>query len=462
MSDPKKNILVANNAQGTEKSAITIVRRPPKVMSLDAVLALARDVAARDAAAHKTQSKQNIIDFFSQRGFAIRTSRDDGEDAHGGLFTLHDPATSISGIIIDARDNYKIIATPPPDVSRDDDAVRSALNNIDKYDVYPALDGTRVTLFHHADTWLMATARLFDAREYKWMGQKTYEEAFVEAARSVATLAHVTSFAKFTEMCDKAQTYVFIFRHHDFHPMSCDPQGLWQVSGPKIEGVPQYVPMAREDIPSAERMPFLARNAFSDFARKHIINYGYILRPRAGTNAPCAVYLESTLHEFVRKQMYDFPANTQHLTPETRQMFMHLRAYINYGMNHVHLMLFPCASDIYAKMDVIISALTELTVVELRAGSAGRPRADGRKIDNGELNGRRIAGSQSQNTIGAELFGKVWDQVYKQLVAIARGAAKQIAMDTTMSAFGDHVRVNVRDRYLCAQNMQEFMNLLSM
>ncbi|MCK9604129.1 MAG: hypothetical protein M0R66_07215 [Candidatus Omnitrophica bacterium] len=354
----------------------------------------------------------------------------------------------MSGIVVDALDGFRVLVRPPPDVIRDDGAVAYCLRNIADYDVYRALDGTRITLYWvpRVGQWLMSTARSYDARGFRWIGARTYAEAFADA------LGREINW----DALDKGEIYSFIFRHRDFHPLARDAPGVWQISGPALDGIAQYKPLARADIPSAERMRFAAARAFSMCATAGEVFYGYIFRARSGDDtvekqpraSPAAVFLESTLHAFVREGMYDIPPHVTGLTWETRPIYLHLRAYMAIGSAHAHVAMFPRAESVYSRMDYILSMLTDITVAEMRA-------------TRGRAGGARVA-TREQSEIGESLFGGAWARVYAAIARIAVTVARHLVETGAIGAFGDHVRANVRDQYMNKENMPEFMGILAM
>jgi hypothetical protein len=403
-------------------------------MSFDDVLADARKYfATHDICV------DGIEMFFRGHGMPIKISRDAGnESATHGLIVLADLSVPVNGIIVDTLDNFKVLVNPMPDVVRDESALQYCLKSLSEYSVYRALDGTRVSLYYvaRANAWLMATARSYDARDYKWVGPKSYLEAFKECAGADFPF----------DTLDKGAVYSFIFRHHDFHPFVRDPQFLMQVDGPVLTGVAQYAPMPREEVPCAEKLQFLARTAFVDHARDGTCNYGYIFRKKEA-GSPAAVYLESALHEFIRKQMYDIPSTIAQLTNETRPVYLHLRGYMSLGSNHAHVIMFPRASCVYSKMDYVVSLLTDLTIAEMRA--SGKTT-------------RAIGIGSDRASIGEGLFGAAWNPVRDMIGRIARGVAAQLAANGSIGAFGDHIHANIRDQYLSATNMSDFMTILTM
>lgn len=374
-----------------------------------------------------------------------------------GLFVVDDPSIPTSGFVIDAMDNFKILVHPLPDVINTTAALKFCLNNLRDYNIYRALDGTRVTLYYveRLKTWLLATTNSYDAREYKWIGPKTYMTILMECIRAQN--------AEFSlDSLDKGAQYALIFRHHDFHPLLKDPQGVWQLTGPAIPGVAQYVPLAADEIPAGgEALRQLAQHAFVDYARGGAINYGYIFRHKdASVNndygrGPAAIYLESSLHEFIRKHMYDIPKTIGGLTYENRAIYLHLRGYMVFGSNHAHLMMFPQAAEIYDKMDFVINLLTDMTVAEMRAKQASSAGGILHSIKKNTI-------SNERSVIGHKLFGDAWAHVLEYMIQISQSISSCLITKGVIGPFGDHIHSNIRDQYLNIVNIQDFFKILTM
>ena len=375
-----------------------------------------------------------------------------------GLFVVDDPNIPTSGFVIDAMDNFKILVHPLPDVINTTTALRFCLNNLRDYNIYRALDGTRVTLYYveRLKTWLLATTNSYDAREYKWIGPKTYMTILMECI-------HAQNSEFSLDSLDKSSQYALIFRHHDFHPLLKDPQGVWQLTGPAIPGVTPYVPLTADEIPAGggEALRQLAQHAFVDYARGGVINYGYIFRHKdASVNndygrGPAAVYLESSLHEFIRKHMYDIPKTIGGLTYENRAIYLHLRGYMVFGSNHAHLMMFPQAAEIYDKMDFVINLLTDMTVAEMRAKQASSAGGILHSIKKNTISDERSA-------IGHKLFGDAWAHVLEYMVQISQSISSCLITKGVIGPFGDHIHSNIRDQYLNIVNIQDFFKILTM
>ena len=438
-----------------------------KVISFNDVLVLARDHFGSIASPSRG-CKPGIEEFFCQRGFSIKITHKEQDAAAAsaastdidGLFVISDSEVPISGIVIDAIDNFKVLVMPLPDVSREENALKFCLRNLQDYDIYRALDGTRVTLYYveRLKTWLLATTNSYDARNYKWMGPKTYMELLMEC------LPEGFSF----DTLDKTAHYSFIFRHCEFHPLIRDPpHEIWQIAGPQVPHIAQYTPIPESERVDGEQMRFRARQSFIEYAQKHTVNYGFILRRRGSievekNNGPMAVYLESSLHEFVRKHIYDIPSAVTGLTYETRPIFLHLRGYMSLGSNSAYLIMFPQAGDIYNKMDFVIVLLTDMTVAEMRASSKTQSSASASSSASSSSVSRSSSMSAEQVKIGEKLFGESWKSVSEYILLIVKSSSARLISSNQMGVFGDHIHANIRDHYLNVVNTFEFLKILTM
>lgn len=383
-----------------------------------------------------------------------------------GMFALVDGLTMTSGIVIDARDNFRVLLHPPPAMLHDDCTLARVFDNIDDYNVYDAVDGTSVTLYYvpRLKEWLYATARSYDARGYRWMGRKTFGEAIAECAPCLA---------RDDAMLDKSATYTFIFRHPDFHLLTRDPMSIWQLSGPELAGIPQFHSRIVID-PREGELRFRATDSFNDFVKSgsRALNYGYVFERKsdaraAGASAgPAKAYLESTLHAFIRQHIYDIPKETEGITYKNRALFMHLRAYMSLGMpgaagisRTAHLMMFPQAADIFSRMDFIIGVLTDLTTMEMRMSKkVGAGTAS--SASDGAPSAIAARRAETRDVMGREKFGATWDNISERLSVIAKCVGDKLLASGAINAFGDHVHSNIRDRYLSGENLKVFVDLI--
>lgn len=433
-------------------ASIHIVRRRTQAISLDAALELARkSLSAKCTGA-------DIEEFFISRGFFIKIAHpleSDDEIARpngiDGMFALNDNFAHVSGIVVDARDNFRILLHPPPNMMHDEGSIAHVIEHIENYETYAAVDGTTITLYYapRIGEWLYATARSYDARNYRWMGAKTFGEAIAECSGGIIAPGALDT------TLDKNRAYSFIFRHPDFHLLAQDPMAIWQLSGPEIAGIQQFsTRVIRDAAEHIDELKYRADDSFNVFARSRAseLNYGYVFERKAGVEEGAQkVYLESALHALIRQHIYDIPAGTTGIDFNTRALFMHLRAYMALGMpntggisHSAHLLMFPQASDIFSKMDFVIGTLTDLTTAAMRATKRATT----------------MRHSDARDAIGREKFGASWGAVSARLDAIARGVSEKLLASGTINAFGDHVLRNIRDRYMSGDNLKVFVDLI--
>jgi hypothetical protein len=434
-------------------------------LTCDEVLEQAREKFTNDTC----KDQRQIEEFFQVLGHSIKIAHplidkcDERCKGIDGLFVMSDHTGATGGVIIDFHDNFNIIVRLPPPLTQTAEAITFCQKAIDDYDVYNAVDGTRVILYYFAriGEWLLATANSYDARNYKWMGDKTYLQVFNECSHSFdfATL-------------DKTTQYEFIISHPDFHHLETVP-ALWQTAGPPLAGICSFSeraisPRTVGEMVAKKSLVFNAQNAFNDYVKsqsQHNINYGYIFKRRDGNHnsGPLMIYLESTLHEFIRKNMYDVPRSIDYINYKNRALYMHIRAYIatpssfDGFYNHhdttlsrqSHLMLFPKIADVFTRMDFIIDTLTNLTIAVMRANK--------KTLDPNVGNSRIIARTEAKRGIGQDLFGEKWENISVELANIAECVGKVINEKGVIGPFGDHVYANVRDQYLNCNNIKTFL-----
>jgi hypothetical protein len=371
----------------------------------------------------------------------VKVARKTATVAHPELLVMDSIEERTFGAIIDARGYKTLVRAIPVQANGDDRAIyRYCTQNVGDYDIYRAVDGTRVTLYFHDGEWLMSTARAFDVRTMRWMGSKTYYEAFVECAREFDFGA-----------LDRSMTYSFIFHHCDFHPLKGDPQKLWQIDGPAIRGIDQHMPMSASERMTAEQMRVTASNALIEYANTGIVNHGYLFRLRdkgAGASQPRLFFLESSLHAIVRKHIYDIPP-TIGLDNDSRVTYVHLRAFLSESNATSHVMMFPQAAELYKKMSIIISIIVNLVATRMRAKL---------KAPNGLQPDVVINNGQAHS--GAETFGRDWGRVSALIGDVSKDVHSAIMRRGDIGAFGDHVLANIRDFCMDTYYIEQYMRVL--
>jgi hypothetical protein len=154
----------------------------------------------------------------------------------------------------------------------------------------------------------------------------------------------------------------------------------------------------------------------------------------------------------IREQMYDIPPPVRELTWKNRNIFMHLRCYMN-SLKDTHLQMFPQASDIYVKMNFIIDFLTNHTVAIMRA----KPITPDMRPDPATM---KTTIQKQLCDIGQKTFGNIWPTVCAELMKIAFGSACKLQSDNLIGAFAAHIKENVRDQFRNVANILEYMRIL--
>lgn len=276
-----------------------------------------------------------------------------------------------NGVVLEYP-SWKILAVPPPMFNP-----RYRLNNLkakanengefNTLNVYEVRDGTTVTLYFYDGRWCLASANGFEVNDYQFLGNHTYMSAFLEAAKQYPAFSLATCFS--TEQC-----YTCGFRHHDFHPLQADPQGVWLIQVYNLKDVntgkvractdvsvaipmqkPIQLPQGVNPVQwmTAKNQDALTRyfsatktTEKSEKASTPEIHYGFILRGSFAENGELSnIMLESTLMKMVRQLMYNLPKGkyTQIVpnTPAKRLDYTILRAYLSYRSKYNFLNLFP-------------------------------------------------------------------------------------------------------------------------
>ena len=158
-------------------------------LTCDEVLTQAREKFART----DCRNQQQIEEFFQVLGHPIKIAHPLYDKSDGrskgidGLFVMSDRTGATGGVIIDFYENFEIVVRLPPPITQTAEAITFCQKAVDDYDVYNAVDGTRVVLYYFERTseWLLATSHSYDARNYKWMGDKTYLQVFGECSQGL-------------------------------------------------------------------------------------------------------------------------------------------------------------------------------------------------------------------------------------------------------------------------------------
>jgi len=307
-------------------------------------------------------------------------------------------AFEANGLVLDSK-NYDVLCMPAlafnPKVNR-----REIIDNFASYTIYPVFDGTTINLYYYEDEWIMSSTNGYEIDDFKWMGEKTYRQAFDEI---------VALYPEFSlDKLQKNYSYTIGFRFSDFHPFIADKPRAWFIhaydrSAYKLVdaniGLPQQSPISIADImkttnPTGEsisykpgevyeaitninatsidtymatftnnskRMPDIntqlemvkkmASSLKSDQEMHPAINYGFILRSNALPGKYCSnVIMESELLKKIRLYIYNLPKGPMlkelesrgvKLDQSTRTHFLILRNYLDRTNRDSFLRLFP-------------------------------------------------------------------------------------------------------------------------
>lgn len=285
---------------------------------------------------------------------------------------------------------WDVLVLPPPVVTKKY-RVTNIVKKLPNCTVYKVNDGTMVTLYWFQNEWRMSSIKGFDVTNFKWIGERTYMEAFCEVAPDFDF-----------ETLDQNRCYTIGFRHWDFHPLTTDPQRAWIVHSCDVSKLNAggELSTSYEPMHNLEGQAVVSATTLQDFndlrsnvknaldvymGSAHttpIINYGYIIRG-GNTN----VMLESSLLKKIRFVNYNIPKTEYVLTERTRREYVIMRAYIGYD-KYVFINMFPQFKCYYAEYDNAFATLTKRII------SAMRNRANRNNINkalestNGDFNTR--------------------------------------------------------------------------
>lgn len=237
--------------------------------------------------------------------------------------------------------NWNVLSVPPR-MFVPKRSIKYAIDNIEKYDIYPVLDGTIAT-FYYLDKWRMSTTNGFDVSNYKWMGPSTYIQAFNYV---VSNYYPHFSFDKL----DINKCYSIGFRFKDFHPFKYDSCYAWSISSCDLQSMNITY---NEDINISLMTDYMTKlstvpirtllneneyaygvfyNKIKNNVTDNLPHYGYALRAKSEYNHCTAdILLESTLFSVIRKLMYNVPKNNKDdfINENNRAHYMALRAYLS-------------------------------------------------------------------------------------------------------------------------------------
>lgn len=216
------------------------------------------------------------------------------------------------GVIMGFTDGkFKAISVPPPPPLTKYNSRKLAGSLKNKSDIIEANDGTTVTLYYLDKKWVISTHRGFEVNSYKWIKQKTYQEAVDEVLKTYPNFSY--------DKLDKNKCYTIGFNHSEFHPFrESDVETdspifrawfIQSVDLVKFNSSDSSYISYDEDIglPIQKIIKFdniktmfqKANNAYSNYLKTGKINYGYLVR------VGFRQYLvESTLLRNIRRIFY--------------------------------------------------------------------------------------------------------------------------------------------------------------
>ncbi|GFR88984.1 BA71V-M448R [Elysia marginata] len=175
-----------------------------------------------------------------------------------------------NGAVIDVRTWALLVVpsrafTPRPSAKKvdralgtPDDSPEGALSGTGLYDIIQVSDGTVVSLYcwdhpSKGPIWCLSSCKGYDVSHLKWMGAKTYSEIVYELLMGYPAFVDTTGLTLVHDyLCkgdmrlafanlDRSRSYTIGFRYKDFHPMSADPAGIWNIQAAVLAtGTPVY------------------------------------------------------------------------------------------------------------------------------------------------------------------------------------------------------------------------------
>ena len=348
-----------------------------------------------------------------------------------------------NGLVVDAR-TWRALAVPPsafngrPTAKAVDGFLAENL-----YDVIRVDDGTVVTLYcweHPTDgpAWALASSNGYDVSSLCWIGPLTYAAVFhdiaqrlypafvAETGMTLETRADGTTRLNFAKL-DRTCCYTVGFRHHNFHPMTADPERMWQIQSTDLSGatprvvfsgngsglpvIPDQVVYA--DLPAlakaageakyrdkldgatlpvegltVEGLRALGRDAFTRAAAYAAqaasgaplprpsgalpaeLNYGYILRSRdpARTKEHSDLLVETPLLGRIRKIVYERAPRSvrDSLTAADRLEYNAMRAFLTATERGDFLALYPDWAARFQAYEEFVNNVIHLVIHAIR------------------------------------------------------------------------------------------------
>jgi hypothetical protein len=203
------------------------------------------------------------------------------------------------------------------------------------YTVYPARDGSIITLYTYRGQLSMSSCSFPDISCNKWNNDKTFAEMFMHSARMYPefisgvnlTLCGETGLLSWNLTANIAVT--FGMRNHNIHKLADDPECIWVVHAmdmntrrvielSKLKSLEKDTPL--EGSHTVQELVKKAGQQSIDtalFARTSSrFNYGYILDSRA-----YRVFIPSMLYLHLRDTLYCKVVGVCNITPQNRYLY---------------------------------------------------------------------------------------------------------------------------------------------
>lgn len=268
----------------------------------------------------------------------------------------------------------KIISMPPGPFNRGA-SLKAVFRAKTGYRVYPALDGTVITVYWLNDKWRISTSNGYDVSQFKWIGAKTYgvlcEESLQSIGQSYDTL-------------DKGYSYTFIIRSPETHPLADGRRIMLLqrfrradcvVETPDvvdIPGFPYITPLVGMTIRQLLDWNHDSLKLFKETGNPW---YGFVIRGDFSIHGENSnIFVESKLLKSIRKFVYEYPDG---LSADTRMRYALLRAHLTTRGRSLFLQLFPHFATELARIKGIIGNVTINVFTALSNEDAAADLLDG-------------------------------------------------------------------------------------
>lgn len=231
------------------------------------------------------------------------------------------------------------------------------------YDVLKVIDGTVVTFYYWNNYWNISSSNSYDVSSFYWIGDMTYAEIIYDLFTRLYPDTIETNGIQLIDnnrldFCklQKNKSYTIGFRHHNFHPIKSDPECMWNIQNVHlssgriefndgIQGLPNQQIITA--VNSLDQLNHINKSAMADALRQEnpVFNYGFILRSKnqSITKEFSNILLSSTLLKKIKKNIYEYPANTlkQFITHTNRFEYITMKNFFNKSERNEMIQLCP-------------------------------------------------------------------------------------------------------------------------